>query len=381
MVPIMNKKELVDCLTKAGAIDTLKSIDTGPLPPVQAAATRKLLLQMQKENPWIVGYGLSGSYGNPETVFPEADVDINWLGAPGQYPTILQNSHEFRLDGVDFHFSNRFFGAQIDPDRLRLAGVIVAYRWHVLWENDAAISAPQHTIAHLLTQSVWRADRLSDEFTRTGQELAEWCKLSSWKESQAGELDFFWCAVFRFVSLLSPVDLRAASLARKGLFEIVDILRRTGLTEAEDMAFRCVGAHDFSSTETNEWFARAEQWCARIHLDDDADLRRDHLYYLAGVRELIRRGEPRAAVFPLWRTFKACRKLLCNSPFRDELARDMTDLAERLGQATDAQLTEKAAYCQKFGKYLETHADQLLEHMGKCVAAEGIKFCGSMATT
>ena len=121
--------------------------------------------------------------------------------------------------------------------------------------------------------------------------------------------------------------------------------------------------------------------CARIHLDDDADLRRDHLYYLAGVRELIRRGEPRAAVFPLWRTFMACRRLLYNSPFRDELARDMTDLAERLGQATDAQLTEKAACCQKFGKYLETHADQLLEHMGKCVAAEGIKFCGSMATT
>ncbi len=328
------------------------TINTGPLPEDRATAARKLLLRMHEEYPWIEGYALTGSYGTEKTVFPNADVDINFLGQAGEGDNALPASQELRVDGVDFHFSNRWYGQRIAVDELGLSQLAVVLRWHVLWEREDAISIGRQAARRVFLDPCERAGRLNRELERCVRTTANWQAKTDWSDRNG----FFWSRVFCFLCLLAPVDLRAASLARKGLREILDVLRLLDIPDAELPARRSFGVNDFDAASARHWLDRAQKRLAQLETADEHHKRHDHVYYFSGARELVDREDYAAAAFPLWRFFQVC-----------DADEELDAFAEFTHQRDPAALADCARDCRQLAECLQRHQPRLLAHMSRRV--------------
>lgn len=339
----------------------MTDINTGPLLAERAAIVIELLGELIYDNLGVTGFLLHGSYWDPASQFPAADIDINWTGQATEGTAgdgLRQWNHVH--NGVHVELAPYFWGDLTKPATLSLPTIVSLVRGHVLWERAGTLSVPQATARQLLHAPAWVTEKVEAGIAAVRKFRDDWCKPETVVAPIKGDWDFVRLISLHLGGFLSAVDLRPPSAARKGFMGIMETARALELPELERAIFYAAGMDNFTHAEIDGWCERVEAACQCVaERQPDAALS-SLRYYTVGAREIVRRGFGPAALWPLWRAARRCANQLPD----EALTRDcFAELGRRLRVLRVEDILAKAARLTPVIDLLEQHREGLIQHV------------------
>lgn len=295
------------------------AIDTVGLPPATAEALRDLAEDLIATHPGLTGLQLAGSFWNPSAQLPGADLDVRRFG------DVDRSRGDERVAGIIILFEHRghlvelaewLFGDLAEPETLSLQAAISFVRARILWERGTALHDLKTKIATLLADDAWRRRKLAEAFARCRLRFSQLESandhLASLRTPPAAMTDdsyfkhVFYTLVDELCALVSAVDLRPPSVARKAMLEIADCLDVIGLAPLTGEIYEAFGCADFTAAECRDWYEELDALYAETASVNEAGLPKRR-YHLTAIASMMDSGHERAAVFPLWRGLDECR--------------------------------------------------------------------------
>ena len=291
------------------------SIDLGPLHGNEADATRQVIEALIQRRPSIEGFLLTGSTADQERQIPSSDIDIKWIGplrpSDTEGPTSVVDSHSFQQNGVEFDLS--YFGPLLHCSWLPLSASIVLYRGHVLWQQGDLITRHFDELELLFSNSQWVESKIGFHSMAL---MAASDKQAIERSIQSGT--FLRDYIVIIGRVLSCVDFRTQSVARKGLFAILEISSAIGLPQLVPLVGELLGTSRVSEQQCNEWLTALVG--LQIHASNvlnEHKLERGS-YYVDAAKWMLESEHPQAALWPIWRGLKDAEQLLSAKGFQTE---------------------------------------------------------------
>lgn len=375
-------------------------IDTDGLPPATAAIIRALLEELIAANPGLTGFQLAGSYWNPASQLDGADIDVRRFGevTPGADPRLAAWQVVFEFRGRLIDLAEWVFGDLGDPPALSLRDAVSFSRARILWARDASLHELAAQLAGLLRAPAWHRPKIDQALARCADRFAELRAahphVRSLRKSVSPITDsgyfkhVFYTVVDELAGLISVLDFRPPSLARKALLEIADGLSALQLPHLLDSIYGALGCAELSETHCRDWLAEVEAlYLLAAAINPGVLLKRR--YHLSAVHAALERGEPRAAVFPLWRALEECRSacellppywlmptatpntsdLRLYRELRDRADAGLATLREQLGFDSEAAIADRIAQSIAVVDELSVHRARFHGHFAERVLA------------
>jgi len=340
-------------------------INTGPLPSERAGIVENLLQSIIADHPGIDGFILTGSIWNPDTQLPYSDIDINWHGFKNDAiddPRVTEQSI-FQVAGVTIELARYFWGELSQLESLRLSVVVTLSRAHILWEKDGVFSVPQQRAQKLLQDSQWVKEAIGRYIADLKQRADNWLDPVYCRENKDNHdgFDFVRTVIGPTTALLDPIDLRPPSAARKALMDITQTSALYGLPDLSESILRCLGADQITTAEIEQWNGRLDALYSDItRLRPEVQLVK-WKYHVLGIQAMIAKGYPRECVWPLWRGFLECKKLLDGISPKGEEA--FVQFGERLQVRTVEDISRKAVQYAAIIDRLHSQQKRLADHL------------------
>jgi hypothetical protein len=357
-------------------------IDTGPLPSSVANAVEDVLRDLLATHPGLTAFQLGGSYWDVSSQLPAADVDLRRFGEirqDAEDPRVAAPITRFHHGGVLIELAEWIYGDLNEPASLSLRDAVSLARSHILWERGSRVRQLVEAARLQVADRDWRDRKLDEELAScqsrfSGLLAANRCMSSLFMPPAATTDDHYFKHVFYtlvdyFSGLLSAIDLRPPSLARKAMMEIADCLVAADLPELVDPMYEALGCGDFDLAECLQW---RDEVAAVYAMTEGAGLtvsKRE--YHMAGIAAMLERGHWRAAVFPVWRSLDECRMTSegqTAGALRNRIARDLERLRFRLRFSDEASITERIVRCQDVLRMLVAQRERLRSHLDDRVA-------------
>ncbi|HEV7428575.1 MAG TPA: hypothetical protein VGQ46_19640 [Thermoanaerobaculia bacterium] len=269
-------------------------------------------------HPGLCAFQLAGSYWNQASQLPDADIDLRRFGSVDRNSPdarVARGVALFEQGGRLVELAEWSFGDLDDPQSLSLRDAVSVVRAHPLWERGSWLSDRVANIRTQLLDSGWRGRKLDEAFARCEVRLlqlrAENQHLASLRTAPSAVTPasyfkhVFYTVVDELSGLISVLDFRPPSLARKALMEISDCLAAIQLSHITEAIYAAVGCADFGVTECLGWRDELESLYAQSAMVNSRGVPKKS-YYITGITSMSVRGHSRAAAFPIWRGLDEC---------------------------------------------------------------------------
>jgi|GEM_PF-5344260 len=370
-------------------------IDTDGLPAATAEVIEALVEALLAAHPGLTGFQLAGSYWNQSSQLPDADIDLRRFGevTPGDRRVSgWQVLFEYRGRLIDL--AEWVFGDLGHPQSLSLRDVTSFVRARILWERGSSLRNLRARLIGLLEDADWRRRKIDEALERCRVRFAELAAahqhVFSLRKSVSPITDdgyfkhVFSTIVDELAGLISVLDFRPPSLARKAMLEIADGLSYLQLPLVAELVYGALGCASFEHAECRQWFEELEEvYVLTAAINGGALIKRD--YHRNAIAAMMANGQYRPAIFPLWRGFEECRgacDLLtpdwlmpgsaplmpdpgAHREIRNRIHADLARLRSRLHFGSDAQIGDRIDQSMAALEVLARHREHFYAHFGE----------------
>lgn len=277
-----------------------------------------LCQQIINENPNINALCLSGSHWNKQTQIPNYDIDINYFGTIKKESDIINSTTaRFLISSVKIEIS--CFSKNNNEDeflKYSLAKNIAVLKVNILWEKNEIFTTLKNKILLKVKEPNWCYNKLIDEFNLIKSWINWWKNENTIIENQKKDNDFFHSVIANLLAIISPIIFRPPSVARKGLFEIKNILDILQCTVEKKALYSCLGITHISKSDILTFFNKLKETYRKVNSINKE-------YYLAGISHFISNNNEQEAIWPIWRGFKECNEIQTSLDGFEQLKKDL----------------------------------------------------------